>query len=335
MDRLDEILPALAKHGSKTAAAKALGMADGSFRRRYDKMMKVGQDHYAVADMPTGELGIDDLLAQRKKRYALKKQAEQAGALIPVKMKIRGPVGIWFAGDPHVDDDGTDLETLERHTDIVRETPGMFAANVGDTTNNWIGRLARLYGEQGTTASEAWALAEWLVNRCPWLFMISGNYDLWSGSGDPLQWIARQQVSIHRPSEARIGLQFHNGRQCVINARHDFAGNSQWNPAHGPMKAIQMGLRDHIAICGHKHTSGYGVLKDQSDGKICHAIQVASYKVYDRYARERGFRDQHISPCAVTIIDPDASEASFVQLFWEPEPAAEYLTWLRGKRGFA
>lgn len=38
MDRLDEILPALAKHGSKTAAAKALGMTDGAFRRRYDKV---------------------------------------------------------------------------------------------------------------------------------------------------------------------------------------------------------------------------------------------------------------------------------------------------------
>lgn len=98
-------------------------------------------------------------------------------------------------------------------------------------------------------------------------------------------------------------------------------------------KALQMGVRDHIAICGHKHVSGYGVIKDQSDGKVCHAIQVASYKVYDRYAKERGFRDQHISPCAVTVIDPDATEASFVQLFWEPEPAADYLTWLRQKRG--
>ena len=36
MDRLDEILPALQKHGSKTAAAKALGMTDGAFRRRFD-----------------------------------------------------------------------------------------------------------------------------------------------------------------------------------------------------------------------------------------------------------------------------------------------------------
>lgn len=286
MDRLDEILPALQKHGTKTAAAKALGMTDGAFRRRYDKLMLEGGQNYSVPDLPTGELDIEELVASRKHRYKIKREAEQAGALIPVRVKTRGPVAIWFAGDPHVDDDGTDIAALERHTDIVRNTPGMFAANVGDTTNNWIGRLARLYGEQSTTASEA-----------------------------------------------RIGLQFANGRQCVINARHDFAGNSQWNPAHGPMKALQMGVRDHIAICGHKHVSGYGVIKDQSDGKVCHAIQVASYKVYDRYAKERGFRDQHISPCAVTVIDPDATEASFVQLFWEPEPAADYLTWLRQKRG--
>lgn len=309
-------------------------MTLGSFRRRYDALMSPGREQYCVAEVPTGELDVDDLVADRKRRFALKRKAEAVGALITVKMKINGPIGIWFAGDPHVDDDGTDIAALERHTDIVRNTHGMFAANVGDTTNNWVGRLARLYGEQTTSAAEAWALAEWLVERCPWLFMISGNHDLWQqNNGDPLQWIARQNAAIHRPSEARIGLQFANGRQCVINARHDFAGNSQWNPAHGPMKALQMGVRDHIAICGHKHVSGYGVIKDQSDGKVCHAIQVASYKVYDRYAKERGFRDQHISPCAVTVIDPDATEASFVQLFWEPEPAADYLTWLRQKRG--
>jgi hypothetical protein len=128
-------------------------------------------------------------------------------------------------------------------------------------------------------------------------------------------------------------LQFPVGGEVRVNVRHDFAGGSQWNPAHGSMKAALLGVRDHILVNGHKHVSGYGVVKDPHSGIVSHCLQVASYKLFDRYAREKGFRDQHISPCAVTVIDPEATEASKVQVFWEPEPAAEYLTWLRKHRG--
>jgi hypothetical protein len=102
------------------------------------------------------------------------------------------------------------------------------------------------------------------------------------------------------------------------------------------MKAMQFGVRDDVIICGHKHKSGYGVLKDPETGKICHCIQVASYKVFDRYAREKGFRDQNISPCCVTLIDPDAtSPASLIQVFWDARAAADYLIYLRLKREVA
>ena len=93
-------------------------------------------------------------------------------------------------------------------------------------------------------------------------------------------------------------------------------------------------MRDNIAVCSHKHTSGYTVLKDPDSGMIGHGIQVASYKIYDRFAKDRGFRDEHISPCAVTVLNPEAEhEADVVQVFWNPETAAEYLTWLRGRKG--
>ena len=100
---------------------------------------------------------------------------------------------------------------------------------------------------------------------------------------------------------------------------------------HGAGKAFQLGNRDHIMVCGHKHVSGYMPIKDPDSGIVGHCIQVGSYKRLDRYARERGFRDQMISPCAVTVINPEASEAGLVQVFWEPEEAAQYLTWLRSR----
>lgn len=150
---------------------------------------------------------------------------------------------------------------------------------------------------------------------------------------DPLRWITSQVGALYEATEARIGLKFPNGREVVINARHDFAGGSMWNPTHGPMKAAQMGVRDDVVICGHKHKSGYSPLKDPETGKVMHCLQVASYKRYDRYAREKGFRDQSLSPCVVTVIDPDATEAvNLIQCFWDAQKGADYLTFLRARR---
>lgn len=325
------------EHGSCRAAERATGVhntAIGKAIQRARRKAAHADDTkpFEIAPLPEDDVPIEELIEHRKRQFARKREHEQARKLIPVEVKIDGPIAIWHAGDPHVDDDGTDLDAIERHTEIVRTTEGFFAANVGDTTNNWVGRLARLYAEQSTSASQSWRIAEWFMRRCDWLYVVGGNHDCWSGAGDPLHWMTRQAGALYESSEARLELRFPNGRKVRINARHDFKGHSQWNPAHGSMKAAQFGTHDHILVNGHKHVSGYGVIKDPNTGVISHCIQVASYKVFDRYARERGFRDQHISPCAVTIIDPEASDVSLVRLEWEPEPAAEYLTYLRKKR---
>jgi hypothetical protein len=291
-----------------------------------------------AVEKPVDEIDLDELIARRKQQFSRKARLEDAGKLINVRVRLDGPIGLVHLGDPHVDDDGTDIAALERHCGIVRATKGMFVGNVGDTTNNWIGRLARLYAQQSTTAREAWALAEWLFEMIgdKAIYLVGGNHDAWSGDGDPLSWIARQhtRAAANQSSEVRIALKFPKGRDVRVNARHDFKGHSLYNPAHGAMKSLLQGVRDHIAVCGHKHTSGYGVLKDPDTGMVGHAIQVAAYKIIDRYAREGGFRDQHISPCAVTVINPLAThEANVVQLFWEPEIAADYLTFLRRREG--
>lgn len=282
--------------------------------------------------LPADEPCAEDLIKALKTSYARKVAHEEARKLISVKVPIEGPIGILHFGDPHVDDDGTDWAALERDIRLVQTTPGLYAANIGDTTNNWVGRLGHLYGQQSTTAKQAWILAEWFIKQLSgrWLYLIGGNHDAWSGDGDPLRWITGQVGALYEATEARIGLEFPNGRSIVVNARHDFAGGSMWNPTHGPMKAAQLGVRDDVVICGHKHKSGYSPLKDPETGKVMHCLQVASYKRYDRYAREKGFRDQSLSPCVVTVINPNATDpVNLVQVFWDAKAGADYLTFLR------
>ena len=346
----DQIMAELRRtDGHRAQAARNLGLSERALLARLQRLRRNGEDipkgfvepgpnkkdEFVSPTLPDDDIPVEQLIEHMKRRFERKREYEEASKLIPIRITMPGPIGILHFGDPHVDDDGCDIGAIEEHTALVNKTPGMFAANVGDTTNNWCGRLARLYADQGTSAAQGWKLAEWFINRCQWLYMIAGNHDLWSGSGDPLKWIARQQNALYKSSEARIALQFPNGAEFRINARHDHAGSSVWNPAHGPMKAAMLGTRDHIYVAGHKHESAYSVLKDPISGISMHAIKVASYKVYDRFAKDKGFRDNALSPCAVTTINPlvapDHPDA--VKVFWEPGEGADYLTFLRRRAG--
>jgi len=313
-------------YGSINKAAEALGKSR-SWMQGLVRQAKASRDDTFRNELPPVEL----LIEERKRKFQFKQQLHEDRKIITIPIKEQGPIGIIHFGDPHVDDDGTDIAALERHTGLVASTEGLYGANLGDTTNCWTGRLARLYSQQSTSAAEAWQLAEWFLRRIEWLYVIGGNHDLWAGAGDPMKWILNTQSDVMKSSEMRIKLAFPNKREVRINAHHDYKGTSQWNPAHGSMKAAQMGFRDHILINGHKHTSGYGVVKCPSTGVISHCIQVGSYKIYDRFAEEKGFRDQHISPSVVTIIDPEASEAGLVTVFHEVDEAVDFLKWKRCK----
>jgi hypothetical protein len=274
---------------------------------------------------------IDHLCARFERRQA----AEDARDLIGVRVNIEGPFAVAHMGDPHMDDDGTNWPLLKRHVEILRSTPSMLAGNVGDYTNNWVGRLAKLYAKQATTKPEANALIEWLVGQVPWLYLIGGNHDVWSGGDDPVRWIAKQAGALYETHGVRLALNCPNGRTVTINARHDHKGSSMWNPAHGPGKQAQIGYRDDIIPCGHLHTVGYSPIWDPQGQRVCHAFRVGSYKAYDDYAAQGGFRPANWTPCIVTVIDPEATNpANLVTVLFDLESAAEYLLWLREKRGY-
>ena len=323
----------LAKGVSAGKIARDMGMDARSLRKRIKRILNTATP--AVQEPPPALRAVDALLAERKAKYHQKALHEAARQLIPVTVHDKDPIGIVVLGDTHLDDDGTDLADVERHMQIIRKTAGMYAASAGDHSNCWVGRLARLYAEQSTSAEEAWQLVEWFIDGLAGkiIFLIGGNHDAFLGAGDPIKWISRQHNALYQSSEVRLELCFPNGDRVRVNARHDHAGKSIYNPAHGVMKAATWGTRDHIIIAGHKHISGYGVLKDPESGRTCHSIQVGSFKVYDRYARERGFRDQTLSPSATIIINPVLPEThpDKIKLFWQPEEGAAYLTWLRSR----
>lgn len=339
--KLQETVDAYAACGrNQVHAAERLGVKRQTFQNRLRLAEAQGympgatKPDFERDDIPDEGESIEELLERREKQFQRKDKAERARKLINVRINLDGPIGICHFGDPHVDDDGCDIPALRKHIDVVNKTDGLFGANVGDLQNNWVGRLSHLWGSQETSKRQAWRLTEWLARAVPWLYLVGGNHDAWSGEGDPLQWIMRDQAGVFDYSGVRLNLQFPNGKEVRVNARHDFRGHSMWNPAHGPLKAAMMGWRDHILSCGHTHTSGAMMTKDPATGLISHIIRVPGFKKYDRYAKELGLPDQAISPSATTIIDPtrEDNDPGLITVVHDVEMAADLLKMLRGRK---
>ena len=341
VEDLHAVLALVAEHGGNVnAAGLASGLPRSTFRSRYESAQRLDMaptpkpPTFIVGELPDELPTAEELIARRSKQFGRKKEAKDARTLVPVQIRIDGPVGVPVPGDPHLDDDGTDIDLVKDHVGVFQKNDALLPIAIGDNSNNWIGRLARLYGEQSLSAAEGWVLVEWYVRAVKWLAMVGGNHDLWSGSGDPIVWMSKTARVTYEAHGVRLGLTFPNGRVIRVNARHDFSGNSQWNTAQGPAKAAQMGWRDHVLIAGHRHISGLNILRDPASGLISHAMRVGSYKTYDRYAEERGLPNQTFSVCPVFVIRPQFPDDDnrLITTFLEPETASEFLRWLRKRK---
>lgn len=276
-------------------------------------------------------LTIEELLADRKKRFNRKKATKLAEC--QVSLPVQGPFGVLLEGDPHVDDDGTDWHLLDRHIHLVRTIPTLYALCVGDLQNNWVGRLAALYAHQSTTSKESWRLAEYFVmaQRDKWVGIVGGNHDHWTGDGDPMTWIMNQAgVPADGKHELKLSLStMDDGEPIRIWARHDFPGRSQWNKTHGQGKAAMMrSYRADVLVSGHRHTWGTRS-EPRDDGSVWHALQIGAYKHMDSYAEKLGFPDTIGGSAALIVCDPRKTGAARVQVFMDVEVGARALQLMR------
>lgn len=326
-----EARDAIKREGSQRKAAAALGVPVTTLRYMAAKA-EPAEDTIDIPVLPSAEPSIDELLAFREAEFNRRRDAEEAIKLLPMQVRSDEPMGLVLFGDPHLDDSGCDIRQVRHDVETIRDTPGLYGACIGDVTNNWVGRLAGLYGAQGTTAAQAWMLAEWFVTSTSWLFMVAGNHDLWSGKGDPLKWFTRHAKTPYLAHGVRIALRFPGGREVRINARHTHKGHSQYHGTHGALRKSLFGDRDHVYVSGHIHESSYMLRPGPNCSIFHHLIQLGAYKRYDDFAQQIDAIDRNGFPSGTIVIRPDQDERRLVTFFADVAEAAEYLTWLRARR---
>lgn len=176
-----------AQHKSVSAAARFIGVPVETLKSqiRAAKARGITEDHreeVEFPELPSSELPAEELIDQACKRFEGHLAAKEARRWMEIKIKSNKPVGVAFVGDPHIDNNGCNWPLLRRDIKILEDTPGMYAVNMGDLTDNWVGRLIRLYADQEMSKKQAWKLAKYLLRDCSinWLCHILGNHDQWN-----------------------------------------------------------------------------------------------------------------------------------------------------------
>lgn len=153
--------------------------------------------------------------------------------------------------------------------------------------------------------------------------------------GDPAAVIHRlmKMPGIREMGSSRLRLALPSGAEVFMHVRHDFPGGSQFNPAHALVRETLFGFRDHILMCGHRHSTGYIPVFHNDPRRLCHGFRLGTYKDFDHYAAEKGFQDTNWARSMGAVINPDHADdpTRYIKPFFNLEEMAEYLTWRRQK----
>lgn len=286
-----------------------------------------------IADpLPPADIDTEEVIDQMRRRFAVRKAHVDAKRWRRFMVPTDGPYALMLFGDPHIDDDGCNWELLHDHCDLAARTDHLYAVSIGDVTNNWVGRLAKLYAEQETSVSTARKLIQWLLNESgvPWWLWIHGNHDAWA-DGIPIIEGMNSHHVVMEDWQTKVTLVSPNGHELRMWAAHNFPGSSQWNKLHGAQKAAQMKDWAHLYVAGHHHN--WALHQEEHDHRsfVYWLARVRGYKFMDSYADHLGFGDQQYGSSIVCVVDPAASKLNATTCFADPHEGAEFLRWKRSR----
>lgn len=327
-ERRQEFVAKSKAYPSRRQASRALGIPETTLRVWDNEIPEVSLPQFPEDDLP-----IEEIIESMSKRFEKRAAHKAAKKWFQIKMPDDRPIAMVFVGDPHLDDNGCAWPLLRRHIDLMK-TDGVYACNIGDTTNAWADRLVKLWANQDTSKETSWKLAKWFLTESGirWLVHLLGNHDLWGDTAKIMREMGRNLVPME-DWQAQFHLAFPGGRKCKIWASHQFAGHSMWNTMHGPQKAAHMKDEADIYACGHTHNWAIHQEESASRDFTYWLIRSRGYKFLDEYADRLGHFSQDEGASIATIINPGAkSPAAFVQCFADMDSGIDYLKFLRRKK---
>lgn len=315
------ILDDLARlEGNVSALAKERGIPRQTIQSQLRKARKAETDGQLlppdesplkarIPDFGEDDVPIEEIITAMDRRFTKRAAYKDRREWFPVAMPDSFPVGIAFVGDPHLDDDGCNWPLLREHVGLLK-APGVYAVNIGDSSNNWAGRLMRLYANQESSKKTAYKLVRWFMHDAgvPWLLWLLGNHDAWGDGAAVIHEMARGTVEVF-DWQAKFVLTFPNGFECPTWAAHSFKGTSIYNPVHGAMRAAKFGQKcPRLLVQGHHHeySTFHGIYEDLDLDYW--AVKARGYKFLDDYADLHQFGSNSYGATVLGVIDPQTGK---------------------------
>lgn len=322
------------KESSKRTAAQ-LGVSESTIHRHLVEARARG---LAIDPLPGVEFPVfddDDVPVEqiidhmhRRTDKAIARQTQEKW--FEIKVNSNEPMAIAWVGDPHLGV-GCNWSLLKRDIETMKTTPGMYAANLGDTVDNWSRRLVHIWAEKDISKKTEQKLAKWFLkdSGVPWMLWCEGNHDVMDGEFATYLKTINASVIPMIEWRAQFKLVFPNGRECLIDASHDHKGHSMWSEMHGQMRVAKGSEAAHIIVAGHRHTWGTSQVEIDS-GMVCNLLRARGYKWIDDFRIRHQFNHQNAGATVVSIIDPQAqSEEEFVMPVANVQRASRILGMMR------
>ena len=337
-DELQDVLDLVEKHGNITEASRHTDLKRSTFDSRYQRARDVlGEKNasqlqdVALPEFPDDDISTEEIIAHLEKRWDKKHAHEQAKRWFEIKIKSDDPFGLVVVGDPHLGTH-TNWALLKRDVDIMANTPGVGCLNIGDTVNNWGGRLTALYAEEDIGRKTERQLARWFLKEAnvPWCCWLEGNHDVMNSEfATYLRAINTKKIPM-LDWQAKFQLVFPSST-IRVDASHNHKGTSVYNPLHGQKRADLWGEDADIFVAGHHHTWALQQ-HENTGGKVVTYARARGYKFHDEFAHRYQFNEEQFGSSIIFIIDPTAPPNCRVKPFADLSEGAEFLTWKRSKR---
>lgn len=325
------------------AAARAMGKHPSNFRRDLrteqkrvrDKSVKIAKakaEAVKLPKFPRKNQKIETIIKRLAADSSLEAKRQKAERWFRIYINDKKPIAILNFGDPHLGTH-TDWERLKKDVAHCATVPGLYGLNMGDTTNNWVGRLMRQYAEEDISKHTERRLAKWFLADAGiiWLAWLMGNHDEWNEGAEILRLMNIHNKVPMLDWQARFELVFPNKKKIRVHCAHDFPGHSMWNPTHGPARQPRMNGSDaDLYVGAHRHMWGLQQFEITERDKCPVFVRVAGYKKRDKYAQGKGYEESTYGHSVLTIFDPNASPAGRVLAFADVDQGVRVLRALRG-----
>ena len=279
-------------------------------------------------DTPPAEAWAD---AEKRTSRAVRRALTQRK--VSITIPDTKPVGIAAISDQHIQTDGpTDMTRMREDAELCRDTPGLYAMLGGDGCDNHLKHRSAMLAA-GSRPKRQWQLFDHYLGMFgaeTILGVISGNHDNWSqqfADIDMVSVLVKARKMFYAQDELLAQMKV-GDFSFAYAMRHQYRFNSQLNQTHSIKRWWEMGSDNwDVGVLCHLHELALEPFTKH--GKRRWAMRPGSYQITSGHSRQYGFNATAPS-CPTIIVRPRLGR---IMAFEDVRDAADYLTFLRGRKG--